>query len=113
MLIDRVGRFERFGLLTLLNNFCISCVDELLGTGVPWVSLPGPTGVMTHPGKMMSHQSANPILLLRTGILLHCTEVKLDYTDCTLDVFTLATLPNLTNAVYSSCDAGKSNQIET
>ena len=43
----------------------------LLGTGVPWVSLPGPTGVMTHPGRMMSHQRANPILLLCTGVLLH------------------------------------------
>ena len=43
----------------------------LLGTGVPWVSLPGPTGVMTHPGRMVSHQRANPILLLCTGVLLH------------------------------------------
>ena len=43
----------------------------LLGTGVPWVSLPGPTGVMTHPGRMISHQSANPILLLCSGVLLH------------------------------------------
>ena len=60
----------------------------LLGTGVPWVSLPGPTGVMTHPGRMMSHQSANPILLHCTGFLLRCTELRLDYTDCTLDVFT-------------------------
>ena len=30
VLIDRVGRFERFGLITLLSNFCIACVDELL-----------------------------------------------------------------------------------
>ena len=43
---------------------------------------------MTHPGRMMSHQSANPILLLCTGVLLRCTELKLDYTDCSLDVFT-------------------------
>ena len=58
------------------------------GPSVPWVSLPGPTGVMTHPGRMMSHQSANPILLLCTGVLLRCTELRLDYTDCSLDVFT-------------------------
>ena len=58
-------------------DFSISLAPSL--TGVPWVSLPGPTGVMTHPGRMMSHQSANPVLLL-------CTELRLDYTDCTLDV---------------------------
>ena len=70
------------------HNFCITCrwaacwladlligpptAFPLLGTGVPWVSLPGPT----HPGRMMSHQSANPILLLCTGVLLRCTELS-------------------------------------
>ena len=89
---------------TLLNNFCISCDDELLTGWSPdrghprpshcWAPVyrgcpcRGPTGVMTHPGRMMSHQSANPILLHCTGFLLRCTELRLDYTDCTLDVFT-------------------------
>ena len=36
----------------------------------------GLPGVMTHPGRMMSHQSANPILLLCTGVLLRCTELR-------------------------------------
>ena len=47
----------------------------LLGTSVPWVSLPGPTGVMTHPGS----QSANPILLLctRGSAALHSAEAGL------------------------------------
>ena len=61
---------------------------------------------MTHPGRMMNHQSANPILLLCTGVLLRCTELRVDYTDCSLDVF-IATLPNLTSAVYSSYDVSK------
>ena len=47
-----------------------------IGHRCTWVSLPGPTGVMTHPGRMMSHQSANPILLLCTGVLLRCTELS-------------------------------------
>ena len=75
----------------------------LLGTGVPWVSLPGPTGVMTHPGRMMSHQRANPILLLCTGVplhWLHSWRVHLQH---------YQTWPML----CTSYDAGKSNQIET
>ena len=92
LLIDRFGLVERFGLITLSNitfaSVSMSCcwladlligpptAFPLLGTGVPWVSLPGPTGVMTHPGRMMSHQSANPILLLCTGVLLRCTELS-------------------------------------
>ena len=53
----------------------------------------------------MSHENANPVLLLCTGVLLRCTELRLDYTDCSLDVFT-CNVPLLTNAVYSSYDAG-------
>ena len=84
----------------------------LLGTGVPWVSLPGPTGVMTHPGRMMSHQSANPILLHCTGFLLRCTELRLDYTDCTLDVFT-CNITKLDQCCVLIIRRKKSYQIET
>ena len=57
----------------LLNNFCISCVDERLTDwsdhpwpshcwtpGIPWMSLPGPSDMMTHPDRMKSHQCVNP-----------------------------------------------------
>ena len=33
----------------------------LSGPSVPWVSVLGPNGVTTHPGRMMGHQSANPL----------------------------------------------------
>ena len=55
--------------------------------------------MMTHPGRMMSHQSANPILLLCTGVLLRCTELRLDCT-CSLDVFTC----NITWPMENSID---------
>ena len=106
MMIDRENNFiSSLCVKQLLHYVPMSCcwladlligpptAFPLLGTGVPWVFLPGPTGVMTHPGRMMSHQSANPFLLFCTGVLLRCTELRLYYTDCSLDVFTC----NITN----------------
>ena len=45
------------------------------GTGAPWVSLPGPTSVMTRPGRMPSHQSANNCACVgRVVVRDHCAK---------------------------------------
>ena len=94
VLIARVGRFERFGVITLLNNFCISCrwaADWLIS----WSGHPRPSHCWApvyrgcpcrDPPVWWSIQAG--WWVTKAPTLFCCSALGFCYTDWTLDVFT-------------------------
>ena len=122
VLIARVGRFERFGLITLLKQLLhfvpMNCwlADLLIGppTAPVYRGCPcrdPPVWWLIQAGWWVTKA---PTLFCCSALGFCCAALSWGWTTLiALLTCSHATLPNLTNAVYSSYDAGKSNQIET